>query len=338
MIRHFGIILALFTLLTVPVLAQGSEEEMAKRYNITFPIQELGGCTSISSCKSYCEDLTHRETCVEFAKKKGFYDETKMREQSQSLVEDAKSKLGCSSEDECRTFCQKQENFDKCQNFAKEHGFGDKASSERSSEKMQKAKEILGCDSPESCRRFCEQETNRERCMNFAKSVGVSGAGSDQMRREGEDGSQMRQTQFRGPGGCDGQDACEKYCREHPNECGGNQQGQQSIGIQVSPAQTEEMMKSKEEYCRQYPERCKEQEMNRPVDQSVQPRSGEGPTTSDDYCRQYPERCKQQEGLTGAVSPTGEQAPATTMQQVQGTTTRRSFLGRLVDFFWRFRR
>ncbi len=350
--KHLGVILVLFSLLAVPVLAQGSDEEMAKRYNISFPIQELGGCTSISSCKSYCEDLTNRQTCIEFAKKKGFYNETGMKEQTRSLVEDAKGELGCSSEDDCRSFCQKPENSQRCQNFAKQHGFGDKASPEKSSEMMQKAKEILGCDSAESCRRFCEQESNRERCMNFAKSVGVSGGGSDQMRREDGEGSQMRQNS--GPGGCNSQETCEKYCQEHPNECGrGLQQGQQPpSGNQVSPSQTEDMMKAKEEYCRQYPERCREQQ-NYPTGQ---PQSGEMPTTSGDYCRQYPERCKQPEGATGGgtaqpgsfvqpsgtfqpytVTPAGEQGPAPTLQQVQGITTRRSLWQRFVDFVWRFK-
>ncbi|MEK7525362.1 MAG: hypothetical protein AAB548_03255 [Patescibacteria group bacterium] len=274
MMKHLGVILILFSLSTLPVLAQESDEEMAKRYNISFPIQELGGCTSLSSCKSYCEDLTNRQSCIEFAKKKGFYNEEQMKQQSQSLVEDAKKELGCASEDECRSFCQKQENSEKCQNFAKTHGFGDKGSEEKSSQMMQKAKELLGCDSGESCRKFCEQEANQERCSNFAKQVGMGSGESGQIRREGEGSSQMGQ-QVRGPGGCDSKEACEKYCQEHLNECGGN------------------------------------------IQQGQQPPSGTYPTST---------------------YPAGETAPATTIQQVQGTTTQRSLLGRLVDFIRRFRR
>ena len=54
--------------LTVPAFAQ-SEEEIAKKYGITFPIAELGSCTNISSCKTFCNDPKNHQACGDFAKK-----------------------------------------------------------------------------------------------------------------------------------------------------------------------------------------------------------------------------------------------------------------------------
>ena len=44
----------------------------AKKYNITFPIEELGSCSDLASCKQYCEDPVNSTACINFAKKKGF--------------------------------------------------------------------------------------------------------------------------------------------------------------------------------------------------------------------------------------------------------------------------
>ena len=50
--------------------AQETSEDKAKKFGVAFPVAELGNCASVSECRTYCEDQTHRDACVSFAKKK----------------------------------------------------------------------------------------------------------------------------------------------------------------------------------------------------------------------------------------------------------------------------
>ena len=65
--------------LTVPTLLSPSHPEniddpegIADYYDITFPIPELGNCASYSECRNYCEDPVNHNSCINFAKSKGF--------------------------------------------------------------------------------------------------------------------------------------------------------------------------------------------------------------------------------------------------------------------------
>jgi hypothetical protein len=105
-----------------PAFAQEASEsaENAKKFNITFPVAELGNCTSVEDCKAYCNEVANQQVCMEFAKKKGL----KRKEQkglNKELLEKAKSLLGCTSEQSCKEFCQQEANFEKCSLFAKEN-------------------------------------------------------------------------------------------------------------------------------------------------------------------------------------------------------------------------
>ncbi len=79
-----------------------------QKYGITFPISDLGNCTDVASCRSFCDDPVNRLTCINFAKSKGFYQDRSQNQQS--VLENAKKELGCDSIDSCKTFCQKYEN------------------------------------------------------------------------------------------------------------------------------------------------------------------------------------------------------------------------------------
>ena len=54
--------------LVAPVFAQ-SDQEIAKKYGITFPIAELGNCVDVASCKTFCDDPKNHQICIDFAKK-----------------------------------------------------------------------------------------------------------------------------------------------------------------------------------------------------------------------------------------------------------------------------
>lgn len=227
--------------LTKQVFAQESPEEMAKKHGVTFPIAELGGCNNYSECRTFCEDPVNYTTCVDFAKKKGFYKEDATQTRKDEMLEEAKKELGCTSFESCQTFCHQEENFDKCSRFAQKHGVGGGHIQQIEEKKfLEKAKEVLGCDSPSSCMNFCDKEENRQKCGEFAKQmgfrggeekVGPGGCNSEETCRQFcsqtsnyticQGFSQAHGGKFSGPGGCDSEASCRAYCEKNPQECGG---------------------------------------------------------------------------------------------------------------------
>lgn len=222
-----------------------SEEEKnamrqkAKEYGITFPIADLGNCAGPKECRDFCEQTANRQTCMDFAKKKGFQKEMERengmdRQKQDELLVKAKIELGCTSMESCSKICETDHN--RCEAFARKHGVYQEPpqsrgrySAEEKIKLMENAKTELGCASMESCRSTCEQDP--QRCMEFAKKHGLD-KGSEQ-REYHQSGQYQQETQRRvSPNygtqrlkkdNCDSEESCKKYCQEHPNECPGFQ-------------------------------------------------------------------------------------------------------------------
>lgn len=236
--RIIFLIAMLFAFGVGAVFAQESPEEAAKKYNIQFPIVELGNCTDVSSCKTYCDNEVNRDTCINFARKKGFHKEIKRPDDA--ILQSAKSTLGCDSETTCRSICEKEENFEKCSSFGQKHGLGGGQRGKPGGEVLQKAKEILGCDSEASCKSICENPDNQQKCSDFAQKTGLGGGirkvgpggcnseescrsycetNKEECMKFGGNRSEGSDSQRRGPGGCDSEESCMEYCKSNPAEC-----------------------------------------------------------------------------------------------------------------------
>jgi hypothetical protein len=221
-----------------PVHAQTSTTDIITKYGITFPINDLGGCTDYASCRSFCDDPVNVTSCNEFAKKKGFYKEDKTLT-SGRFIDSAKNDLGCDSAGSCKQICQAQENFEKCDKFAKKLQLsGGYVRSPSDSRVIEKAKEVLGCDSAGTCTSFCQQEANRQKCADFARQTGLRGG--EQVSGPGGCSSEAtcrafcldpanfnecskfapsQSGKFKGPGGCDSADSCHSYCEQNSLSC-----------------------------------------------------------------------------------------------------------------------
>lgn len=263
-----------------------AEQSVAKKYNITFPIAELGNCVDVSSCKTYCDDTSHQDTCITFAKKKGFYKETNLDTQKQTILESAKLELGCNSEDSCKQICQKQENFEKCSQFAKKFNLSDgnkKRISDTST--LQKANALLGCNSLDSCKALCEKEENKQKCSDFAKQAGLKGGerpvgpggcssidscrlycldpnhfqSCSQFVTKNATGSGEKNSQFKGPGGCTNEESCRAYCKSNPQACT-HVDKRVPTNLHQSSLVPSNTLPS--EYCKEHPDRCNTQEQH----------------------------------------------------------------------------
>src|SRR3989344_7013557 len=143
---------------------------------LTYPIEDLGGCADAAACMDYCQDPVNNTKCNEYAKQKGFYREDPVVSGDNTLWEKAKNDLGCDLRAACLDFCAQEGNFDKCDEFTKKNGLvGGYIHEPDKPEFIEIAKEVLGCDSLDSCSTVCSDPANSQKCTDFANKVGILG-------------------------------------------------------------------------------------------------------------------------------------------------------------------
>lgn len=204
-----------------------SPDEIAREHGITFPIPELGNCTSAQACMQYCNASQNQSACTDFGKKKGLIQDNNnsgsVREEK--ILSDAKSQLGCDSKDSCRQYCSNSDNQQKCQQFAQSEGLNQSQESSQqnasSSLLLQAAKQELGCNSKESCMNYCSNPDNQQKCQAFAQTHNLTPAHNEQKQ-------QLQQSYPSGTSGimppCNSQDSCMKWCKDNPDKCKSMQQ------------------------------------------------------------------------------------------------------------------
>lgn len=242
----FAMMLLFFALfVTSYVFAEISNEEFAQKFSVTFPIAELGNCTDVASCRTFCEDPVNRTACKTFAQSRGIQNpvETKKEE----ILNTAKTELGCDSEITCKALCSAPENFQKCSEFAKKNGLKGGYKVEKAAIANQVIQFLnekgIACTSYESCKEFCSIEENKATCSEMAQKFALRGGNE----RKGPGGCTSEETcknycsdpsnfqectqysrklaggdprtQFIGPGGCTTEQSCKLYCMDHPTEC-----------------------------------------------------------------------------------------------------------------------
>ncbi len=273
------------------------EEEVVKKtskYGIVFPIAELGNCANYSSCRTFCEDPVNENACVAYAKTKGFYQGEGLKaEVEQKFLIAAKRILGCNTPQSCANVCDKEENYDKCNQLAKEIGVPG-GYVEEPERVLDKVKAVLGCNDATSCKSLCDKEENRQKCSEVAQKVGLRGG----EMRVGPGGCTSETTcktfcldpknyqecsnfgggpgEFRGPGGCNSPESCLNYCKNNPQSCRsivGGAVDFRPIGDYTSP----------EEFARH----CREN-----ADKCMSPQKGSAEQKYMEFCRDNPEQCR----------------------------------------------
>lgn len=172
------------------------------------------GCTSMESCSRVCE--SNPERCDAFARRHGVSHTSTSRssyssEEKQRLLEKARSELGCTSMESCKTTCE--QNPQRCMEFAKRHGFAKREDS--SGEQQRDTAPTYGaqrfgngnCDSEESCKKYCQEHPDE--CPGFKGYA-----------RATEDGGT-----YMGPSGCRTEEECRSWCNDHPDTCPGFREG-----------------------------------------------------------------------------------------------------------------
>ncbi len=189
--------------------------------NIQYPIASLGGCTSQSDCKAYCDQLSHIDACVAFAKAHNVMPpaELQQAEQVQAAIAKGVKPPACNSKSECDAYCSQPNHMKECITFGEASGM-------LQGQELQNAQRVLaainaGATPPpctqDTCDAYCSQPTHMEACMTFAQAAGLMSP------QEAADSQKVLAAIQKGvnPPPCKGKGACDAYCSqpEHVDEC-----------------------------------------------------------------------------------------------------------------------
>lgn len=147
-------------------------KQTARRLGISFPIAELGNCSSPRTCMNYCEEPQNRQACFKFAKAKGLMKEKAGEIPPSHVIESALEELGCDGKEACMALCSLPENHQKCLDFARRHGIERRYQARYgrpAEEVLSLAQTEFGCNDEESCWKLCNKPENKDLCMQFAK-------------------------------------------------------------------------------------------------------------------------------------------------------------------------
>ena len=175
---------------------------------IQYPVQELGNCASQQDCEIYCNNAQHMEACINFAEKEGMMTQEEIAEARKVLpfMLSGETPGGCQGKTECDAFCNKDENFQECIDFAEKAGLisGD----ELALVKKTGGKGPGGCQGKTECDAFCNDESHFSECVDFAVANGLMPASEAEIAKK---------TGGKGPGNCKSKEECDAYCNVEAN-------------------------------------------------------------------------------------------------------------------------
>lgn len=218
-------------------------------FDIEFPIAELGDCESIGDCKTYCDEPSNLDACIDFSENRGLIDE-KDAEIARKMI-DQTGPGDCQGQEECDTFCSQPENYATCIDFSVEEGFMSQTEADSILQFIQsddfrgheesrgsrdpdepdideeKAKELIAtvggpgdCATFDECADYCEDEINQDECFDFAKEHDLFSeeefADMEKIKK-----LERKVEEFGGPGDCRGETECQDFCSDSANfeEC-----------------------------------------------------------------------------------------------------------------------
>lgn len=183
----------------------------AQESSVTFPVSELGNCSSKMDCHAYCDDLSHVKECIAFAESHGLMSEQEAKVAKGFAQLSGKGPGGCTSKKSCETYCEDPTHMRQCLTFAKDTGIMDE-------QELREAEKVAlyleqggampgGCRGEQQCKAYCENGEHAEECMQFALKAGFMS------EKEAEI---FKKTGGKGPGGCRGNE-CKTFCDNGAN-------------------------------------------------------------------------------------------------------------------------
>ena len=190
---------------------------------ITYPVADLGSCTSYEDCKTYCSVSANYAKCITYAQKIGL--EVEIPDDKKAIfnaMQKGESPGQCKDEASCRNYCEDIDHIEECVSFVEKFKLAssDELKEMRQMADVKKAGVAFpgNCKTKESCLKYCDNSANAVVCMEFALKAGF--IPKDEVEVVGrilpylKSGGKL-------PGGCTTKQSCDTYCGSvtHTNEC-----------------------------------------------------------------------------------------------------------------------
>lgn len=194
-----------------------SKREAAKK-DIVYPVAELGNCENETQCRSYCDEPSRIEQCINFAEKHGLMSEAEA-ERGRKFIPIAKQggPGGCKTEEGCVSYCEDVEHLDECLEFGEKNGFLEGRELEEAKlvhKSLKEGRRLPGsCRSKAGCDLYCEETDHLDECLDFAENSGLIPEEELKMAKKMLPLIKSGET----PGGCKSKEECEDYCMEPSN-------------------------------------------------------------------------------------------------------------------------
>lgn len=232
-----------------------TDEVAAAKNNVNFPVAELGDCATPLECREFCALEENKTTCTDFAIKKNLQT-TRVKEIKSTVLQKARTELGCDSKTSCHNYCRKPENQELCKSFGEKYELIKKSVSGSGVVDPQiftKAGSELGCSTETSCKNLCNNPDNTKKCRAFAAKYGMGKLSGTQ--------KSVIAKELIGSGLCKNEVECASYCQKNPDACPGFNEG---TGSGVLNDKTNSYLgpngcrteKECMEYCKTNPNKC----------------------------------------------------------------------------------
>ena len=188
----------------------------------TFPIPELGNCTSAAECKQYCDVSANISACAVFAEKNGMISKeeaAQAKEFADVLRGDGPG--GCKTKDACESYCNGITNINECVAFASKHNLippDQLAQAQKVAKALKDGARLPGgCTDKKSCESYCADASHADTCLAFAEKAGF--LSPEELSRAKKVLPLIASGDS--PGKCQTKDQCEAYCAAdgHALEC-----------------------------------------------------------------------------------------------------------------------
>lgn len=166
-----------------------SEQDLQKAKKVQSAIKKgvkFPACKNKKECDTYCEESSHMEECITFAKEAGFLSDKELENTGKVLtaMKQGVNPPACKGKEACDIYCAEEDHADECINFAIASGLV-------TSEKAKIIKETGGkgpggCKNKTECDSYCSISDNKETCFNFAlKNNLISQEEFDKIKQNG---------------------------------------------------------------------------------------------------------------------------------------------------------
>ncbi|MBI4010140.1 MAG: hypothetical protein HY361_03030 [Candidatus Aenigmarchaeota archaeon] len=172
-----------------------------------------GGCKSEQACTDYCAKEENLDVCATFMLEKGVMSAQEVENFKKFAKVGFKGPGGCKTEKDCRDYCNKDEAFVECTEFAKVAGFISEEEYQKAKQYGAAGKKFLeqggpgGCKSQQECEVYCKDIAHITECEPFAKEYGVSIPDISKIPEPCRKSGMSIE-------------ACTEFCKSNPEACG----------------------------------------------------------------------------------------------------------------------